>query len=400
MSTGRTSRSMLAATAVGAVTLLLLVAGCGGSSSSESSSTSSSGASTEAEGGGSSLSTAKDIVSEALKVPEFTLKAPAFAASKASGKKIFDVVFRSEDAYIAATTKQMEEIAKERGINFVPFNTKGTPSEWAAGIEQGIAQKADLIMIETDPHAVVPQLKKAKQANIPVLLLHWYATGEPVPSDVAPYIAAQVTAPFYPTHRVDVAYAASESSGSVDGLIIESSDITPSAGIVEHMEQDFEELCGSGCKFKTVDVPATQWATKMETTVRSALNQDPNINWVFPLYDAMTLTAAPAIQAAGGTGKVQVATFNGTPEVMNLMNTGEILAGDVGENVNWLGYAFMDQAMRILSGTEPIADGDEGISFRLFTKENIAEAGTPPQAEKGYGDAYVTGYESLWNGGS
>lgn len=377
----------------------LVAAGCGSSDegSSAGGASGDSGAGTQgAQPDGQAA--AQQIVDEAMKIPEFKLKAPAFDASKAKGKTIFNVVFRSGDAYIDAQTQQMEDISKKYGVRMVSFETNGTPNEWARGIEQAIGQKADLIMLQADPHAVLPQLKKAKEANIPVVLLHWYANGEPVPADVAPYIAAQITAPFHEGHRIDVAYAVSETDGPVNALIIQSSDITSSERIVESMKKDFDELCGPDCKVKVIDVPATKWATEMTSAVRTALNEDPGIKWVMPLFDAMTLTAAPAITASGKTGKVKIATFNGTPAVMNLMNTGDVLVADVGENVNWLGYAFMDQAMRVLTGTEPIADGNEEIALRLFTPENIHEAGNPPEVDKGYGDAYVKGYERLWSG--
>lgn len=378
----------------------LFAGGCGssGNKSTATSASSGGGASTTQAAQPAEASAAKQVVDEAMKIPEFKLTAPAFDASKAKSKTIFNVVFRSGDAYIDAQTKQMEEIAKKYGIKMVSFATQGTPTDWAKGIEQAVAQKADLILIETDPHAVLPQLKKAKAAKIPVVLLHWYATGESIPTDVAPYIAAQITAPFYPGHRIDVAHAISQTNGPVNALIVKSSDITPSEGIVQHMKNDFDQLCGTKCKAKVIDVPATKWATGMTSAVRTALNEDPTINWVMPLFDAMTLTAGPAITAAGKTGKVKVATFNGTPAVMNLMNTGKVLVADAGENVNWLGYAFMDQAMRVLSGVAPIADGNEEIALRLFTPENIAEAGNPPKVDQGYGDAYVKGYEKLWSG--
>jgi ribose transport system substrate-binding protein len=378
----------------------LLAVGCGGSDNESAATTTpaadSGGTTTEAASGGKAA--AQQIVDEAMKIPEFKLQAPAFDASKAKGKTIFNVVFRSGDAYIDAQTKQMEEIAGKYGVKMVSFATNGTPNEWAKGIEQAIAQKADLILIETDPHAVLPQLQKAKKAGIPVVLLHWYATGEPVPDDVAPLITAQITAPFHEGHRMDVAYAVSQTDGPVNALIVQSSDITPSEGIVASMKKDFEELCGSECKVKVIDVPAVKWATGMTSAVRTALNEDPTINWVMPLFDAMTLTAAPAITAAGKTGKVKIATFNGTPAVMNLMNTGKVLVADAGENVNWLGYAFMDQSLRVLSGVEPIADGNEETALRLFTPDNIGEAGNPPKVDQGYGDAYVKGYEQLWSG--
>jgi ribose transport system substrate-binding protein len=83
---------------------------------------------------------------------------------------------------------------------------------------------------------------------------------------------------------------------------------------------------------------------------------------------------------------------------MKLIQDGKVMAMDVGENIAWLGYSEMDQAGRILTGADPIADGNEMTPLRVFTKDNIDETGTPPTPDKGYGDAYVSGYGALWSG--
>jgi ribose transport system substrate-binding protein len=67
---------------------------------------------------------------------------------------------------------------------------------------------------------------------------------------------------------------------------------------------------------------------------------------------------------------------------------------DIGENLDWVGYAIMDAEMRILCGQEPVKDPK--IPFYLFTEENAKDAGVPPEPSMGYGNAYVDGYLKLW----
>jgi ribose transport system substrate-binding protein len=95
---------------------------------------------------------------------------------------------------------------------------------------------------------------------------------------------------------------------------------------------------------------------------------------------------------------VKIASFNGTPAVMKLIQDGNVMAMDAGENIAWLGYSEMDQAGRILTGVGVISDGNEATPLRVFTKDNIDETGTPPTPDKGYGNAYVAGYDALWSG--
>ena len=84
--------------------------------------------------------------------------------------------------------------------------------------------------------------------------------------------------------------------------------------------------------------------------------QRPGLNYVIPFVDGMAQFAAAGITAAGKTGKVKISTFNGTPFALKMIQDGDVVAMDVGENLDWLGWADMDQALRILVGAKPGAE--------------------------------------------
>ncbi len=67
---------------------------------------------------------------------------------------------------------------------------------------------------------------------------------------------------------------------------------------------------------------------------------------------------------------------------------------DVGENLDWLGWANIDQAMRLLAHIPPVKS--ENTPLRVFDASNVKEAGVPPKPSQGYGNAYVSGYKKLW----
>src|SRR5690606_9693418 len=129
-----------------------------------------------------------------------------------------------------------------------------------------------------------------------------------------------------------------------------------------------------------------------QTQVQSSLTADPKLNWVIPLFDSMSQFVTAGITSTGRT-KVRVATFNGTPSVLKMIQDGDILAMDAGESPDWLGHANMDQAFRLMSGMDPV---EQNTPMRLFDDENVDESGTPPELGKGYGDEYVAGYQKLW----
>jgi ribose transport system substrate-binding protein len=108
----------------------------------------------------------------------------------------------------------------------------------------------------------------------------------------------------------------------------------------------------------------------------------------------MVQFALAAVTASGAGNDVKIVSFNGTPSVLKMIQDGTPVAMNVGENPEWLAYANMDQALRILAGEDPVSS--EHTPARVFTKDNVDDAGTPPELGKGYGDAYIAGYEKLW----
>lgn len=381
--------------------LAIGVSACG-SNSASSTSSSGGGTTTAAAGGsgGSGQSTAKAAIAENLKVPAFTLKANKIDASKAKGKTIFNIPVSSAIPYVAATDKQMQALAATLGIKWVQFNNQGNPTQWAAGISQAIAQKADLINLDAgnDPQLVLPQLRQAKAAGIPVQVTHLYQNGTTPPATVANLISSFVTVPFAKSGELSVDYAVAQ-NGCNDVksvLIIDAKEVPPSEGIVAAMKAELTKLCPGG-KATVINVPVVDWGTKIAPETQSALSADPSIKWVLPIYDSMAIPAIAGIRAGGKATSVKVSSYNGTPDLLTLIKNGNIMAADMGENVNWLAYANMDQMLRTLLH-QPLKNGGELTPLRVFDKSNVGEAGPPPSTG-GFGTAYTTGYKALWGQG-
>lgn len=359
-----------------------------------------SGAAAEGEDAASGAQAeAKAAVEEAKKIPEFTLEAEPVDLTKVKGKKIFNIPVASTIPYVAAVDKEMQRLAKDNGVQFVQYENEGNPTQWAAGINQAIQQQADLIIMNSgnDPRLVVPQLRRAKEAGIPVLVAHLYQNGTQPPAEVRDLITAYVTVPFAESGRLSVDYAVAESGcEGLSTLIINAKEVPPSQGIVNAMKEHLKMRCPEA-KVAETNVPVVEWGTKIRSEVQSAIQRDPNLNWVLPIYDSMSLGAEAGIRAAGkGDGSIRIASYNGTPAIMKLIQDGDIMAAEQGENINWLAYGTMDQAFRVLGGGPIIEDGNVKTPLRTFDDSNIADAGTPPVGDKGYGDAYVKGYEELW----
>ena len=323
-------------------------------------------------------------------VPRFQPPGPPFDARRAvRGKRIFEIPITSEVPFVTAVEKGMRQAAAEAGAELVVFPNQGKPTQWAQGIRIAISQKADaILLLAQDPKLVGPQIEQARRAGIPVVVLR--TTGEREPCTAG---TTCIPGPFEQAGRLEADFVIADSGGRGEVVVITSRDAPSTGPLVRGLEDEFAGLCPA-CKLHFVDVPIPDWATKLRTEVQSALIRYPNADYLIPIYDSMSQFVVPAIVATGRAERVRIATFNGTPFVLKMVQDEDVVALDVGENLSWIGWASMDQAFRVIARREPVQS--ENTPLRVFDDSNVDEAGRPPKFDKGYGHAYVDGYRILW----
>jgi ribose transport system substrate-binding protein len=379
----------LVGVALAAVIGLVLTACSTGSSSS--------GSSSGAAGGGSSVSEAVKANVEKYKgLPTFTPPGPAVDISKLKGKSMF-VIPLVPNPFNESIQNTMRDIAQKVGMKFTLYPNQGQASQWVQGMNQAITAKPDIIVLSTapDPRVLQPQLKAAKAAGIPVVVTHFYDDSSPTPpacEGCAAGVTALVTAPFNVAGKAAADWIINDSGGKANTLVIGGADILPSPGTVDTVKKEFQDNCPD-CKVTVANIPVSEWNTKTQGEVQAALNKDPTVNYVYPLYDAMVAGAVPAVQTLGRKGKVKVVSYNGSPYVLKYIQDSNIAAMDVGEDTVGIGYASMDQSFRILTGMNTV---DERTPIRIWDSTNVKEAGTPPETGVGYGNALPEGFAKLW----
>lgn len=377
--------------------IALIAAGCGGSGNSASAGSSTSHSSATGGGSSSGVSYAAAQVAKYESVPRFTPPGPPVDVAKARGKSVF-VIPLVPNPFNQSIQNTMQYLAQQAGLKYTIYPNQGLVSQWVQAFNQALAQKPNLIILSTapDPRELQPQLREAKAKGIPVLVTHFYDKSSPPPPNClacAAGVTALETAPFYEAGRVEADWMIADSHGKAHVLIVSSNDILPSPPTVAVIENELKAHCPD-CTYTDVNVPVSDWNTKVGSTVSAELLAHPDINYVDCLYDAMVQTAVPAVQLAGKAGKVKVVSYNGSTFALKYIQDGNVMAMDVGEPTVWIGYAVMDQAFRILSGAQPLPS--ESTPIRIWDKSNISQAGIPPSLTKGYGDAYVAGYNKLW----
>jgi ribose transport system substrate-binding protein len=339
------------------------------------------------------------IVDKLKAEPSFTAPGPAFDASKAKGKTIVNISLNSTVPFNQIVDAAMEEAGKAAGVKVVQFTNQGQVSQWIQGMDSAIGQKADAIVLEgsPDPKLLGPQIAAAKKAGIPVISTHLYDESyiDAARKDL-PDLAAFVDAHHYSAGTLMADYAIAHSGGNVNAYFVTSNEVQPAAGIASAFKDELALRCPDTCKAEIVNIPISDWATKVATQVQTALLKDPTINYMVPVFDGMTPQLVTGITQAGKTGAVKIIAYNGTASVMQMIQDKNLVVAEIGEPLEWLGWANMDQVLRVLAGEEPIAS--EMTPLRLFDASNIDDAGSPVSQKDGYGDPeeFKNGYRTLW----
>jgi len=324
-------------------------------------------------------------------VPKFVAPGPAFdAKARAGGKTLFIIPASSQVPFVSTIANHIKRLATPIGVRVTIWQNQGQPSQWVQGMNAAISQRASAIVLlaGNDPAALQPQIRTAKARGIPTIVAHLYDDNQPS----APNVGGLVNIPYKIAGRLIADQAIVDTKGKANAIVVTINQVKSTVPMVAGIRDEFRKYC-RGCKLTFTDVTIPDIATKIQPNVQAALTADPGINYVIALYDSAEVPfVAAAIRAAGRIGRVKVSTFNGTPEILKMVKQGDIVNMNVGENLEWIAYAVVDQSMRIMGGLRPVKNAR--VPLRVFDRSNIDQAG--PRFTSGWGTSYIRGYRKLW----
>lgn len=331
------------------------------------------------------------IIAEHQKTPAFVPPGEAFDAKACmAGKKVLSIPISMTIPFNVELQKAMAKAAAEVGFEYTTWDNQLKIDQWVQGVSQAIGQKYDVLDLAggLNPEVLGPQLKEAREAGLKISTTHFYDVTH-TPIDSVDY-SGKVD--FSGAGKLLAAWAYVKTEGKPNVVIVGSSDVLPSIPFVKSIQDELKALCPD-CVQKHIDVPVSEWATKIQSGVQSALLSDPGINFILPIYDSMSQFVIPALRITGVEGSVKVASFNGTPFVLDMVREGQVDM-DLGESLGWAGYAAIDNIMRMMCG---LPEPDKlNVPLYIFDKSNVETAGVPANFDDGYGDAHLGGFRTLW----
>jgi ribose transport system substrate-binding protein len=338
------------------------------------------------------LARAKAVIDQYRAPPVFTAPgAPFDAKTCAKGKTLVSIPNNSANPFLKGIIDREEVAGGLVGLTVTEWQNQGQPSQWVQGFNSAIGAKAAGIDLVSgiDPNTIEPQIKAAKAAGVKVMTTHFYDPSQAQNAN----LSSSLTVGFSTAGKILADWAITRTGGKANILLIKSDDVPPTAPLVKGLKDELAANCPQ-CKIaQEVNVGVTEWASKIQPSVQTALLANGDINVIIPIYDSMSQFVLPAVQLAGKKDKLIIATFNGTPFVLDAVRDGNVDM-DIGESVDWIAYASIDGHLRDLCGLpSPKA---LNVPFFIFDKTNVAQAGVPADYAKGYGDAYIAGFKTLW----
>jgi len=325
-----------------------------------------------------------------MAVPKFVAPGPAFDAKKAmAGRSIMSIPGPSNDPWYAHVLEGMQDAAKAVGYAFSVHPNQGQLTQYRQGLASAVKAKPTLVdlLAGPDPRVLKPEIDAAKAAGIKVVVSHDFGMEEVVPN-----VDFNLGVDYERAGRLLADWVISKDTNA-HVLVLVSDEIASSEAAKKGISAEFDAHGGGNIKFVFANVPIAEWEAGTKPAVKAVLAADPKLSYVICIYDSMAQFVAPALAEAKAEGKVKLIGFNGSPLALDLIREGK-MEMDLGESLAWAGYAIADAEMRIIDGKGAVKSMN--IPFRVFTKENAAEAGVPASFDKGYGDTFKSEYAKLW----
>lgn len=308
-----------------------------------------------------------------------------------AGSKMLSIPNTSANPFLKGIIDRMKAVGDEIGLEVVEWENQGQPSQWVQGFDFAIREDFDIINLIAgiSPDTVEPQVQAATDAGVKVMTSHFYDPSfEP-----HPLLSSHLPIGFNEIGKILANWTAVNTDGEAKILTIVSREVPPTIPLVDGIETELAENCPNCEIVQEVNVGVAEWGTKIQSAVQSALLANPEIDVIIPIYDSMSQFVVPALRLTGNLGDVKVATFNGTPFVLDFIQQGAVTM-NIGESLDWIAYATIDGHARDLCDLD--VPDRLNVPFYIFDESNAATAGTPAQFDTGYGDAYVTGFAELW----
>lgn len=348
------------------------LAACG--SSGTASDTGNGNASSGSQSGGTTdytamLKTAREMVPATFTGPTTASKAPA-------NIKIAAITCYSILEGCVIPAEGIATAAKGIGWEARTFDGGGTPTAQNTQILNAVSWGANVIaLIAITPSAVQTGLKAAQKAGA---LIVSGSSGISTPNAAVTPPAGQV----WPAFDVSPDY---KSLGAhLAQWIIADSKGKANVGI--YGDKEFDSInaqetgfvpgikaCGTCKSSDVMYFTATQIASSLGPQTVNYVRTHPDVTYLYSAFDPPAAAQVSALQTAGLGKNVKIVSALGNAENLQFVQAGQVEAADAAYDNTYMGFAIVDQSIRLLNKQPLIEPAGEGLPFQVLDKTNLPD---------------------------
>ena len=396
--TTETRRRLRPAIIAGAAATALGVAlsACSSSGGSSATTTGTTGSSGSGSLSSSQLSAIKADLKTAEGVPSWKPGGAAFDASGLAGKKAFLLgtpTNQFAESFIAGVTEGFKSV----GLSVtVGGSADAVTSQEVQDIENAVhAHVSVIVLLAIVPSSIATGLQAAKAAGIPVIETFIGNPALPSAADKALGVYADATYPYSRTGQLAAEWEIGQTGGKINSVVQQFAGQPPSDATAAGWNETLKKYCPSTCTASDNNVTTGAQTVQQIQSGAQVAAQNKDVNAIFPVYDYQMAYMLPELAAASASSRINLLSENADLAQMQELEQGTAVKVDVGNPVEWDGWAAVDEALRAVKGLPAVAD--EKLPVRMFDTDNIKSINLTANPATWYGGAsYQADYQKLW----
>ena len=287
------------------------------------------------------------------------------------------------------------EAAKKIGWTPTMYDGAGTQEKQNASILDAISAGANVILtVSIDPRFIQLALQTAKKAGVPMIS---GSAGIDTPNPVIKPEGDNLTHVLdvgtdYPGVGRHVAeWIIADSGGKANVLVYTDEEFYSVTATVDGLLEGLKKC--AGCVVSPLQkFTASQVATNVGQMVVGYLQSHPEVTYVYAPYDPSAVFMVNAIVQAGLADKVKVASIVGAAQNLDFIRQGRVQVLDGAFDNAYMGYAMVDQAIRVLNKQPLFEPHDEGTPYQILDKTNLPPEGQDWATKSDYKERFL----KLW----
>jgi ABC-type sugar transport system substrate-binding protein len=344
----------------------------------------SSGSAAQSSGGGAGVSQAASLAQTIAARPTSIALTKPIGKPVPTGKKVVFISCGVEACEIQGDI--IKQGAADLGWTAQTIGTDGSPEQLQHAFETALRQGADGVIINAVNRATVAkQIEEAKQKGVAfVTSASVEKTGDGILANVAD------TTNSAKIGKGLAARIVADSDGKADTLYVNISAFQILKALGDQFHSSYERYC-SGCKYASLDIPATSLGKDAPDRIVSYLRSHPQVNYVvLSVSNALGAGLPAALRAAGLADKVKIVGQSGDTQTFQDVQAKNINAV-VPYDYYSVDYLMLDAMARHFAGAPA---QPSPLPLWIVTADNM-----PAEATKGLFPvvtSYRDEFKKLW----